>query len=348
MKRTLDLLPLIRQTLNPESTVSYACQLMRDMGVSSLPVQGDRPLVVHASEACLTKGLLVKDCAEEAPLFSSDSEIKEAATFLAKLKKDAGWVVRKGQFAGIVTIGTLLDELATSRDPMTGLTWSDHLREWGQERLAEGRELTLLFIDLDRFGAYNKRYGHVFGDRVLKLVAQVLIEQKDSSKDIVVRYGGDEFVLASTRDRAALEALRSDLSARTLAVEGIEERITFSIGMAGGNRGRERTTVHLAATLDNLINLASRDALARKPKPADEPVLILHPSEALTLALADFRATHPEKASQIVDVQYQVVPDAGLVVNLLGESGRRLSSAPLGQDLRASLKNALASFAQAV
>lgn len=348
MKRTLDLLPLIRQTLNPESTVSYACQLMRDMGVSSLPVEGDKPLVIHASEACLGKGLLVKECAEEAPILASHSEIKEAATQLAKLKKDAGWVVRQGQFAGLVTIRGLLDELATSRDPMTGLTWSDHLREWGQERLAEGRELTLLFIDLDRFGAYNKRYGHIFGDRVLKQVAQALLDHKDPQKDIVVRYGGDEFVLASTRDREDLEALRSALSALHLSIEGIEERITFSIGMAGGNRGRERTTVHLAATLDNLINLASRDALARKPKIAEEPALILHPSEALSLALEDFRAAHPDKASQIVDVQYQVVPDSGLVVNLLGESGRRLSSAPLGQDLRASLKNALASFAQAV
>jgi len=348
LKRTLDLLPLIRQTLNPESTVSYACQLMRDMGVSSLPVEGDRPLVVHASEACLAKGLLVKECAEEAPILASDSEIKEAATFLTQAKRDAGWVVKNGQFAGLVTIRGLLDELATSRDPMTGLTWSDHLREWGQERLAEGRELTLLFIDLDRFGAYNKNYGHIFGDRVLQRVAQVLLAHKDPQKDIVVRYGGDEFVLASTRDRVELEELRSVLSMQNLAVEGIEERITFSIGMAGGNRGRERTTVHLAATLDNLINLASRDALARKPRHSEEPALILHPSEALFLALEDFRISHPEKASQIADVQYQVVPDRGLVVSLLGESGQRLSSAPLGQDLRASLKNALASFAQAV
>jgi len=321
---------------------------MRDLGVSSLAVAGDEPLTIHANEACLSRGLLVKDCAEAAPTLPSDCEIKQAATFLARAKAEAAWVTKDGKFAGIVTLKSILDELGTSRDPMTGLTWSDHLREWGQERLAEGRELTLLFLDLDRFGAYNKRYGHIFGDRILKQLASILLELKDPRQDIVVRYGGDEFVLASTRDRAALEALRVELCAKQMTVEGIEEAITVSIGMAGGNRGRERTAVHLAATLDNLINLASRDALSRKPVQAEEPILILHPSDALNLALADFMVSHPDKASQIADVQYQVIPDSGLVLNLLDESGRRLSSAPLGQDLKASLKNALASFAQAV
>jgi hypothetical protein len=42
--------------------------------------------------------------------------------------------------------------------------------------------------------------------------------------------------------------------------------VTFSVGLYGGRRSKERENTHYAATLDNLINLASRDCTRSKPK----------------------------------------------------------------------------------
>jgi IMP dehydrogenase len=334
-------------TLNPESTGSFAAQMLRDLGVPAVAVAGGRPLFVTLEDAEMGGGSLVSELAQPAPILPAEMDLKEAVSTLSQMKSLCAWVQKSGSFIGLASVSMILDELALSRDAMTGLTWSDHLREWGQERLKEGQELTILFFDLDRFGAYNKRYGHIYGDKVLRQTAQMILDVRDPRRDIVVRYAGDEFVLASTRSRIDLEELRTELEKKTLSVEGIDEKITFSVGIAGGNRGAERTTVHLAATLDNLINLASRDALARKPKKVEAPTLVLHPSEALSLALSAFRQDHPEKAGRIADVQYQVMPEAGLVVNLIDSEGNSLSTAPLGQDLKASLQNALAHFAQA-
>lgn len=52
----------------------------------------------------------------------------------------------------------------------------------------------LVIMDLDRFKIANDNYGHLFGDKVLKYVAEKLRENTDP-EDIVARVGGDEFLI---------------------------------------------------------------------------------------------------------------------------------------------------------
>ena len=49
-------------------------------------------------------------------------------------------------------------------------------------------------FDLDKFKMANDNYGHLFGDEVLKFVAETLVECTRSA-DIVARMGGDEFLI---------------------------------------------------------------------------------------------------------------------------------------------------------
>jgi len=58
-----------------------------------------------------------------------------------------------------------------------------------------GSLLSLLMIDIDFFKRYNDTYGHVEGDKCLKIVAQTLSKSVTRVDDFVIRYGGEEFVI---------------------------------------------------------------------------------------------------------------------------------------------------------
>lgn len=64
--------------------------------------------------------------------------------------------------------------------------------------LVAGREgdegLSLLIVDIDHFKRVNDNYGHVFGDKVIRAVAQIL-KDNVKGKDTAARYGGEEFVI---------------------------------------------------------------------------------------------------------------------------------------------------------
>lgn len=177
-------------------------------------------------------------------------------------------VVDGERFKGVVTPNMLLKELARSYDPLTNLSWSDTLREWGVNQLKDSTEITILFIDLDDFGSYNKRYGHIVGDRVLQEVVKMLKANLDTERDQLVRYGGDEFAIGTTRDQADALMLAERLrrQGQDLRVDGSSEPVSFSIGVQGGKRSKERENVHYAATLDNLINLASKSTQMQKER----------------------------------------------------------------------------------
>lgn len=200
------------------------------------------------------------------PIVSPKLSVPKAAHLFVDDDVDVAVVMDHERVYGVLTANMLLRELRRSWDPLTGLGWSDRLREWGIENLSAGREITLLFIDLDEFGRYNKLFGHLVGDRVLKKVAQMLQDNTDRQLDLLVRYGGDEFAIGSLRPRAEAEALAVQLREGNVAmfVGDAYQPVTFSVGLAGGRRSQIRPDVHVASTYDELVNLASRDALAKK------------------------------------------------------------------------------------
>lgn len=98
-------------------------------------------------------------------------------------------------------------------------------------------DLSVLFLDLDRFKNVNDEFGHIVGSRVLKELGQLLLEQIRAI-DTIGRYGGDEFtiLLVETGHTKALdvaERIREATEAALFGAErGLQLRLTLSVGVA--------------------------------------------------------------------------------------------------------------------
>lgn len=86
-------------------------------------------------------------------------------------------------------------------DPLTGLANRRHLAQHLRAEIGragrQGGSVALLFLDLDRFKEINDQHGHGVGDRLLVVVATRLREHIRVG-DLLVRQGGDEFLLVAS------------------------------------------------------------------------------------------------------------------------------------------------------
>lgn len=122
------------------------------------------------------------------------------------------------------------------------------------ERL--GIPLALGFIDIDRFGEVNDRYGHPVGDIVLRDLAGVM-KRLVSGENTLARYGGEEFVVImpvsrEDEDLKLMEEICRRVEDARFSYSGkeIELKVTVSIGVAFFPRD--------AKDADSIISAADR------------------------------------------------------------------------------------------
>lgn len=94
-------------------------------------------------------------------------------------------------------------------------------------------------LDLNKFKSINDRFGHLFGDKVLQRVAEILLECVRDG-DQVARLSGDEFIIVLKSTQSGDDAKKCAdrihrLFSRPLTVEGIQLLISTSIGIVISN-----------------------------------------------------------------------------------------------------------------
>ncbi|MBK1735464.1 hypothetical protein CKO15_09245 [Halorhodospira abdelmalekii] len=156
---------------------------------------------------------------------------------------------KEGSIIGMLGIAHDVTERKRNEDEITRMAHYDGLTELPnrallfsrlRQALAEaqqqGKQLALLFVDLDRFKPINDIHGHAVGDQVLREAAQRLLRTVRAS-DTVSRIGGDEFIIllpGLQRGEHAIkvaENIRGALQ-KSFFINGLRLQVASSIGVA--------------------------------------------------------------------------------------------------------------------
>jgi diguanylate cyclase len=128
-------------------------------------------------------------------------------------------------------------------DSLTGVGNRKHFVSEIKRLTKESREqhapLSLLMVDIDHFKKFNDTHGHLVGDQVLKLVGRTMMENL-KGRDVICRYGGEEFVVLLPQTRLADAAKVGDTLRQFVASKKIIRRdnnqslgtVTISVGVA--------------------------------------------------------------------------------------------------------------------
>ncbi len=136
----------------------------------------------------------------------------------------------------IVENNKKLTELSV-KDPLTSLFNQRYFREQLKVEMDRAkrteRPCCLIIMDLDKFKPVNDEHGHQTGDRLLKDVAQILLETV-RMVDVVVRYGGDEFAVILPDTSARNAVYLANRMCKALAEDERTKKygVTGSLGLA--------------------------------------------------------------------------------------------------------------------
>ena len=160
-------------------------------------------------------------------------------------------------------------------DPLTGLANRTLFKQALTEALSclpKHTGLAVAFVDVDRFKMVNDSLGHDAGDVLLRVIAERLLDAA-RDRDLVARFGGDEFTLLlhDVPDSSAALAIADRLEQslrRPVTIGGVETYVTASVGVAvagplpaGVNPGEAAD--HLLRDADTAMYLAKESGRSR-------------------------------------------------------------------------------------
>ena len=144
-----------------------------------------------------------------------------------------------------------------------------------------GAQLSVLFVDIDKFKAFNDTYGHSAGDDCIRRVARAIASGLKRPADLVARYGGEEFAIllpATTPANAERMAETVRKAVADLAIPhqaSAHGHVTISVGLAGGKCEARTSTSSMLTAADEALYVAKEQGRNQVCVAADNPSLRL-------------------------------------------------------------------------
>lgn len=277
MNRVSDVMQSVLVTASPDESVNGASKRMESLEMGCLPVVGTDGkvlglLTIWDARRAHPNRLVIDAMTTHVTTISLDASTWEAHRWAEENSVEHLLVMDGERLIGVASRGDLAVAVARLTDALTGLPSAAYLRHKVGALWRSGLDVCLIFIDVNEFGPLNKRAGHAAGDRALQLIARVLASHLDHEKDLLCRYGGDEFAILTSRSESETQLLAETLVrevADATAASGLA--LAISVGIAGGRRRSLRQPD--ADTVDHLINLAS--VASTKAKRISSGVLLI-------------------------------------------------------------------------
>ena len=143
-------------------------------------------------------------------------------------------------------------ENLAATDPLTGLANRREGERQMQDRIRSGAPFCVLLFDLDHFKFINDRWGHHWGDHVLKSFASRMA-QKGRSEEVVCRWGGDEFLII----------LHCHLSVAIIRAEQLAERSGGDYHITSGGQNLRMKVQSSVGVAQHQTGETSEQVLAR-------------------------------------------------------------------------------------
>jgi len=102
-----------------------------------------------------------------------------------------------------------MKERAENANPLTKLPGNIVIREEIERRIKENQKFAVIYCDINKFKAFNDKYGIARGDDVIKLMADIskeAIKTKGNPDDFIGHEGGDDFIILTTLNKAQIIA----------------------------------------------------------------------------------------------------------------------------------------------
>lgn len=189
----------------------------------------------------------------EEQIHRADGEIGWAETIKVPVFGPDGEVVGTAGIARDITLRKRYEqqvEFLARHDPLTGLFNRRHLEEEFDAFASRHRRFAVLFLDLDNFKMINDTDGHSVGDELLRLLA-LRLRGELHEDDLLVRLGGDEFLLLKALPESGGNEIADGLAERLQSVietpfviAGTKYVVSSSIGIASyPAHGADRLTL---------------------------------------------------------------------------------------------------------
>jgi diguanylate cyclase (GGDEF)-like protein len=135
------------------------------------------------------------------------------------------------------------------------------------EHKAYDREFSIILLDVDHFKPFNDKYGHLYGDEVLKYFSSSIRLGLANIESIVFRFGGDEFivVLPEKNEKEAYKIaieLQNTLRGRPFLLGGKLLKMSFSGGVVSCATGGDSPD-SLVASADKAMYVSKKHGRAR-------------------------------------------------------------------------------------